>query len=465
MFLALATLLSAPHAPPAASRACVSLALTPAQQYAQQQQQMREARMRRIEAEEAAARGEVEPAPPPEDEGFKERFAMQLDAFDNTLFSPDEYSQRNQESRKDGYWAYVSKGEEPPLDATYGEFPLPLFSKLVDRACELRGINTPEERRATILADLGSGAGRLALWAAATSEWKRVVGVEYLPTLAATASAKLGAAQSMAGLLQTSDVQLVEGSWDDPLDLFDEIDVAFAYTTAITANDDDVLVGLSAALTQRLRRGTIVVTTDYILDPAGFEVLEKMEGANPGVGGISTGFIHRKTCAGERDVGSEDSATGVCPMGFGAPPAAEAAAPAPAVAPVPAPPPPAPPVAAPPAAPPAVAPPPPPPPPLPVVAPRAAPPAAGSNEQLDLYAKLMAEEAAKDAAAAAASPGANEVSAEDAARAAWLAKTARPERVRPSVDQLEESLLADLEAQFKAQEDGMQDALNKAFGL
>ena len=37
--------------------------------------------------------------------------------------------------------------------------------------------------------------------------------------------------------------------------------------------------------------------------PAGFELLETLEGTNEGVGGLSTGFIHRKTCAGERDAG------------------------------------------------------------------------------------------------------------------------------------------------------------------
>ena len=301
MLIALATLL---HAPPPTARAIV-VALSPMEQYQQQQQKLREQRMQRVEAEEAAARGETAAALPAEDEGFRARFAAQLHAFDTELFPPEQYSQRNQESRKDGYWAFVGKGEEPPLDFTYGEFPLPLFSQLVDRACELRGILTLEARRDAVLIDLGSGAGRLALWAAATSVWRRVVGVEYLPTLAASASAKLAEARDASrfpGLLQTSDVHLVEGSWDDPLDLFGDVDVrftatwplsaspalplyippsghirsrtqrparvgsrrpvrlacrvpqvAFAYTTAITANEDGVLEALSAALTKRLR--------------------------------------------------------------------------------------------------------------------------------------------------------------------------------------------------------------------
>ena len=86
------------------------------------------------------------------------------------------------------------------------------------------------------------------------------------------------------------------------------MDIAFSYTTALTATDDGVLEGLSAATARRLRRGTIVVTTDYRLDPAGFDVPETLDGANDGVGGISTGFIHIKTCAGETDAMTEDEA-------------------------------------------------------------------------------------------------------------------------------------------------------------
>ena len=95
--------------------------------------------------------------------------------------------------------------------------------------------------------------------------------------------------------------QLVRGSWDDPLPAFDGVDMAFAYTTAITANEHGVLDGLSRALSARLRQGALVVTTEYRLDPACFELLEEIEGENPGVGGRSTGLIHRKICAGERD--------------------------------------------------------------------------------------------------------------------------------------------------------------------
>jgi predicted O-methyltransferase YrrM len=116
--------------------------------------------------------------------------------------------------------------------------------------------------------DLGSGVGRLALWAAATSAWRRVVGVEFLPALAAAAQSKLAEARAhYPALMRTADVQLVEGSWDDPLEAFAQVDVAFAYTTAIPADEHGILAGLSHALTARLRQGCVVITTDYALDP------------------------------------------------------------------------------------------------------------------------------------------------------------------------------------------------------
>ena len=258
------------------------------EQFAEQQRQQAEARRRRLEAEEEAARPPEElqaeaahrAALEVEENAFKERFGIELAAFDDSLYRSDEYMQRNGESRKDGYWKYVSAGEDPPLDFTYGEFPLPLFSRLVDRACELGGISSDGARRSAVLADLGSGAGRLALWAAMTSTWGAVVGVEYLPTIASIASVKLADARRLhPHLLRTERIELLEGSWEDPsLQCWSEIDVAFAYTTAITADEQGVLVDLSAALARRLRRGALVVTTDYTLDASCFEVLERIEG-------------------------------------------------------------------------------------------------------------------------------------------------------------------------------------------
>jgi tRNA G46 methylase TrmB len=155
---------------------------------------------------------------------LSQRSVGQLDA----LYPSVEESARAAASRKDGYWPYVSKKVEPPKEFTYGEFPLPLFGELVDRAA-CYAAACPDGRRSDAeFLDLGSGAGRLVLAAAAMSNpWKRCRGVEYLPSLHLLAEEKLSQANNLPAFLQ-SDVMLEESSWEAPgLDL-SNVDVAFA---------------------------------------------------------------------------------------------------------------------------------------------------------------------------------------------------------------------------------------------
>ena len=196
------------------------LALSAREQYAAQQADQRAKRQQRMEAEagggaeEDEAEAKKRASFKAEVVAFEQQYSRPLAIFNQDLFPPEQYDQRNGESRKDGYWKFVGKGEEPPIDFTYGEFPLPLFAKLVDRACELRQQlqgGEPGARDGIAFADLGSGAGRLALWAAATSAWKSVVGVEYLPGLAEVASEKLSHARGIPSLLVTANVELIEG--------------------------------------------------------------------------------------------------------------------------------------------------------------------------------------------------------------------------------------------------------------
>ena len=123
---------------------------------------------------------------------------------------------------------------EPPPGLTYGEFPLGFFSVLVDSAADAAGLGA--DRSCAPFADLGSGAGRLVLWAAATQHWALCRGVELLPALASTAAAKLDEARAVPGLLRSA-VDLCEGSWDDASLGLAAVDVAFAYTTAIPADE------------------------------------------------------------------------------------------------------------------------------------------------------------------------------------------------------------------------------------
>ena len=106
---------------------------------------------------------------------FNERFASTLRTFER-IYPADQLPLRNAASRKDGYWPFVSRKEEPPQVLTYGEFPLPLFTQLVDRACSAAELGDSQE--SATLCDIGSGTGRLVLWAAATGRWKAVFGVE-----------------------------------------------------------------------------------------------------------------------------------------------------------------------------------------------------------------------------------------------------------------------------------------------
>mmetsp|Transcript_55306 Transcript_55306/g.130781 ORF Transcript_55306/g.130781 Transcript_55306/m.130781 type:complete len:224 (-) Transcript_55306:66-737(-) len=210
------------------------------------------------------------------------------------LYPTSDLSLRVSASRTDGYWPYISRKEEPPKDFTYGEFPIKFFEEVTTRATHL--ITPPlahgTDRSGATFLDLGSGAGRLVLAAAAMdSPWKLCRGVELLGSLHALAEVKLAAGRAMPGFLQ-SEVLLEHTGWDAPTLDLSTVDVAFAYTTCI-AQHEGVLTGLTAALSDKLRAGCIVVTTDYQLG-VGFEQLEIIEGENLGVGDTSTAYLARK---------------------------------------------------------------------------------------------------------------------------------------------------------------------------
>ena len=199
---------------------------------------------------------------------------------------------RNAAARKDGYWPFISKKQTPPTEYTYGEFPLPFFSELIDRGVNLLPSLHNGQRSGAEFVDLGSGAGRLVLAAASMNPgWKRVRGVEFLPSLHSLAEEKLSEAKALPEFL-TSPVVLEARSWDSPeLDL-SSVDIAFAYTTALPA-EGGLLVSFTQALKSKLKKNTVVITTDYQLGD-GFSLLSTIDGENPGTGGLSTGYIFLK---------------------------------------------------------------------------------------------------------------------------------------------------------------------------
>ena len=122
---------------------------------------------------------------------------------------------RNAASRKDGYWPFIAKKEEPPQSLTYGEYPLPFFLELVEKAARYAGLE--EDYSQACMADLGSGTGRLVLWAAINQRWKSCLGVELLPDLhrVATEQLALARASECAELIRADDVVYENASWDD----------------------------------------------------------------------------------------------------------------------------------------------------------------------------------------------------------------------------------------------------------
>jgi len=85
------------------------------------------------------------------------------------LYPPLDLSKRNAISRSDGYWSYLKNGEEAPQHLTYGEFDFLFFCELLDRAHHyyFGGENQSKGWEGKVFVDIGSGAGRLVIGAAA----------------------------------------------------------------------------------------------------------------------------------------------------------------------------------------------------------------------------------------------------------------------------------------------------------
>ncbi|CAJ1967773.1 unnamed protein product [Cylindrotheca closterium] len=111
-----------------------------------------------------------------------------LESIDE-VFPPNLLDQRIALSRKDGYWPFISEGEDPPQEFVYGEFDIEFFCNVLERARQLHP-NQADDSPLTFC-DLGSGTGRLVLVAAALYPWKLVRGIELLPGIHEQAVEKL----------------------------------------------------------------------------------------------------------------------------------------------------------------------------------------------------------------------------------------------------------------------------------
>jgi len=100
----------------------------------------------------------------------------------HVIYPPSELEKRNAASRSDGYWPFIQEGKEPPEQLTYGEFDFYFFAELLDKACEYcPGGEISWDGK--VFCDIGSGAGRLVLAAAALHRWKLCRGIELLESI------------------------------------------------------------------------------------------------------------------------------------------------------------------------------------------------------------------------------------------------------------------------------------------
>ena len=300
-------------------------------------------------------------------------FSQVISGID-ALYPPHELSYRNAKSRTDGYWTYVKRGEQPPQELTYGEFDIDFFGMLLDKSWEYFvhdmetssttrddddltvghnhvhhiGIESrPWENRT--FCDIGSGAGRLVLTAAALHPgWALCRGIEILNGLHnmsvsiangcrrqknadATEMQRLGVndddvfalrilcnnssddaiqSNTVAGstkYLPLAPLEFTCGSFTDPYEYLGDIDCIFVFSSCMKP---DIVQDLSAAIGRQCKPGTIVITTEFplflrgIVDPVDndatmphgpyeIELLEKIDGWCWLLGGESTAYIHR----------------------------------------------------------------------------------------------------------------------------------------------------------------------------
>jgi hypothetical protein len=129
----------------------------------------------------------------------------------DALYPPQGLDQRIALSRKDGYWPFISAGEDPPQELVYGEFDVALLEQALQRSLEILGRepknigknddddnnnnnnnNNSDDDDEIVFCDMGSGTGRLVLAAAALHpNWKLCKGIELLETIHEEALEKL----------------------------------------------------------------------------------------------------------------------------------------------------------------------------------------------------------------------------------------------------------------------------------
>eukprot|EP00980_Cylindrotheca_fusiformis_P007500 scaffold1559_cov114-Cylindrotheca_fusiformis.AAC.5 len=127
----------------------------------------------------------------------------------NEMFPPHTLEERIALSRKDGYWPYISTGEEPPKELIYGEFDVDFFINVVEYV--LHHLYDNDNENAKVFCDLGSGTGKLVLAAAALDHpWDLVRGIELLPSIHETAVQNLKACRETTRHNDESETEMAD---------------------------------------------------------------------------------------------------------------------------------------------------------------------------------------------------------------------------------------------------------------
>ena len=232
------------------------------------------------------------------------------------LYPPEGLSDRNAISRTDGYWKFISVGEEPPQTLTYGEFDFLFFADLLDKVLSMHGGNASEKT----FIDIGSGTGRIVIGAAALRpELKLCRGLEILPGIHDKAVESLNLCKvgdnafrlprseqmdASTAAFDLAPIALSCGSFTDAYEYWGDADVVFVFSTCFTP---EMMSNLSDSIGRQCKPGTIIITTEYKLNSSGsldplpdpemphgdyeIDLVESLDGLNWVVGGQSTAHI------------------------------------------------------------------------------------------------------------------------------------------------------------------------------
>ena len=221
------------------------------------------------------------------------------------LYPPSDLASRNAKSRTDGYWPFMKGADsEAPVEFTYGEFDALFFAQLLDQATTYMTTPTLEGK---VVCDVGSGAGRLVLGAAALHPGlKQSRGVEILPGIHNMAMDHVANCQGMLKPhnLPLAPIELTCGSISDPA--VADVSNVELFFIASTCMPESVLVEIAHAIGRQCRVGTLVISTDYELitdrtlcESTGkyfqLKKLTQTDGYCWVVGGVSTAFTYQLT--------------------------------------------------------------------------------------------------------------------------------------------------------------------------